>query len=124
MKCSYRELPKHIQWIPEFLTKGKFNVHIATVTKWIPVSECTLTGSLQFKYFDGYSAIMENIQSKETFKYSLEMFSKLIPYMANGIITGTFHYEPYGSRMLHYVPVLPEVQLFSGALHDKSADVN
>ena len=112
MRASYRELPKYLQWIPVCVTKGRFNIHISTVTNWIPVSDWTWTGSLQFRCFSGPCAIMTD--GEHDIKYSLEMFSRLIPYMKDGKISGTFHYEPYGTRMLHYVPILPDIVLFSG----------
>ena len=136
MKCSYRELPTYLKWIPECLKKGShnkcapLNIHISTVTNWIPVSEWTFTGSLTFKCFSGNYAIMTD--GSKDIKYSLDMFSKLVPYMKDKVVSGEFHYEPYGIRMLHYVPVLPEVLLipagnalmFSDTLPDKFADVS
>ncbi len=126
MKCAYRELPKYLKWIPVCLKTGQLNIHICTVTKWIPVSEWTFTGSLHFKCFAGNYAIMtDNVND---IKYNLDMFSKLIPYMKDGTVSGEFHYEPYGIRMLHYVPVLPEVLLLEDTTFytqpDKSADAS
>jgi hypothetical protein len=112
--CSYRELPRHLKWIPWSLTKGQQSIHISTITRWIPISHVTWTGTLYFRHFVGSSAIMHSSDGKD-FKYNLETFSKLIPYLKDGQVSGTFHFEPYGTRMLHYVPVLPEVLLLCSA---------
>lgn len=104
-------------YIPkEIATGNPVQTHYATVySEWVPSTDYLYNGTLTYVPTNDkeYHMIDEN---KNKYRYGIQQFRDMIPYIYNGVVSGSFKLVGTGNRQIRYilVPFKPEGQ-------DKSA---